>query len=329
MKGIDQYTETNINNIRTLLENNKSKKYLQGFVNHLRLTKSETTTYNYVRHIIDFMDSIDNKALNEIKYDDYISYESKFLSYSSSYKIVKHSALKAFSEYLFITKKNKTNYMENVKAPKASQSVETIEKRENNYLDYDQVHRLFNQVEHGIGSHRARKRQKDWETRDMAIIVTLVNTGMRCSALYKLDVSDINFETHEIMVKEKGKVQMYYLNDLVIDAIQKWLVDREKLLDGVEEDALFISNQKQRMCIKAISNITQKYGRYIKEGVNLTPHKLRATFGTQVYAATGDLYLTQQAMGHSNANTTAIYIRGQKKASKIKAAEAMSQFCAG
>lgn len=327
MKGIQQYTEANNNSIRTLLENNESKNYLQGFANHLRLTKSETTTYNYVRHIIDFMDSIGNKQLSKITYDDYISYESKFLSYSSSYKIVKHSALKAFSEYLFITKMNQINYMENVKAPKASQSVETIEKRENNYLDYDQVKRLFMTVENGIGTHRARERQKDWETRDMAIIVTLVNTGMRCSALYKLDVDDINFETQEIMVKEKGKVQMYYLNDLVIDAIKKWLVDRESLLGNAEEDALFISNQKHRMSIKAISNITQKYGKYIKEGVKLTPHKLRATFGTQVYAATGDLYLTQQAMGHSNAATTAIYIRGQQKASKIKAAEAMQMFC--
>lgn len=326
MKGIEQYTNNNNALLSKLLVNN-NRTYLAGFVNHLRLTKSELTTYNYVRHIIDFMDFINNKPLSEIKYDDYISYENLFLSYSSSYKIVKHSALKAFSEYLFITKMNQINYMENVKAPKASQSVETIEKRENNYLDYEQVHQLLMNIKNGTGSRQAKLRQKNWETRDMAIIVTLVNTGMRCSALYKLDVDDINFETQEIMVKEKGKVQMYYLNDLVVDAIKKWLVDRESLLGNVEEDALFISNQKRRMSIKAISNITQKYGKYIKEGVKLTPHKLRATFGTQVYAATGDLYLTQQAMGHSNAATTAIYIRGQQKASKIKAAEAMQAFC--
>lgn len=327
MNGIEEYTNHNNNLLLNILSQNKNRTYLKGFINHLRLTKSELTTYNYVRHIIDFMNFINDKSLKEIDYNDYISYENLYLSHSSSYKIVKHSALKAFSEYLFLTGMNQINPMENVKAPKATQSVETVEKRENNYLDYDQVKRLFMTVENGIGTHKARERQKDWETRDMAIIVTLVNTGMRCSALYKLDVDDINFETQEIMVKEKGKVQMYYLNDLVIDAIKKWLVDRESLLGNVEEDALFISNQKQRMSIKAISNITQKYGKYIKEGVKLTPHKLRATFGTQVYAATGDLYLTQQAMGHSNAATTAIYIRGQQKASKIKAAEAMQAFC--
>ena len=327
MKGIEEYTKHNNSAIDTILENNKSKNYLQGFANHLKLNKSETTTYNYIRHIIDFMNFCDNKPLSELEYSDYIAYENKYIEKTSSYRIVKHSALKAFSEYLFISKKNSADVMDGVKAPKSTQSVETIEKRENNYLDYDQVQRLFTTVQNGTGTHKARARQKDWETRDMAIIMTLVNTGMRCSALYKLDVDDINFETQEIKVKEKGKVQMYFLNDLVLDAIKKWLVDREVLLGGTEEDALFISNQKKRMCTKAISNITQKYGKYIKEGVKLTPHKLRATFGTQVYKATGDLYLTQQAMGHSNTNTTAIYIRGQQKESKIKAAQAMQAFC--
>lgn len=327
MKGIDEYTQHNNEAIETLLTNNADKDYLRGFASHLRLTKSETTTYNYLRHIIDFMNFCNNKPLNELEYIDYISYENAFMDSTSSYRIVKHSALKAFAEFLFVSKKNLANVMDGVRAPKMSQSVETIEKRENNYLDYDQVKRLFLTVENGIGSPKARAKQKDWRTRDVAIVTTLVNTGMRCSALYKLDVDDIDFESQEIRVKEKGKVQMYYLNDLVIDAIKNWLVDREALLGDVEESALFISNQRQRMCTKAISNITQKYGKYIKEGVKLTPHKLRATFGTQVYAATGDLYLTQQAMGHSNTATTSIYIRGQHKESKIKAAQAMQAFC--
>ena len=327
MKGIEEYNQKNNSLIQAIISNNPDKKYLQSFANHLKLNKSETTTYNYIRHIVDFMESVNNKPLSELEYTDYIDYENKFSDKTSSYRIVKHSALKAFSEFLFISKKNPVDVMDGVKAPKATQSVETIEKRENNYLNYDQTQRLLATVENGIGSHKARARQKDWETRDKAIIATLVNTGMRCSALFKLDVSDINFETREFYIKEKGKVQMYYLNDNVEEAIKAWLVDREKLLGNVEEDALFISNQRRRMSLKAISDVTIKYGQYIKEGVHVSPHKLRATFGTQVYSATGDLYLTQQAMGHSSTTTTSIYIRGQKKESKIKAAQAMQEFC--
>lgn len=327
MKGIDQYTKMNNSRIDKIISENTTKSYLQGFVNHLKLTKSETTTCAYLKHIIDFMNYCGNKSLNELEYTDYISYENQFDSCTSSYRIVKHSALKAFSDYLYISKKNPVNVMEGVKAPKSRQSVDTIAKREQNYLNHDQTQILLSTVEAGIGSSRAKARQAEWRTRDIAIVTTLVNTGMRVSALYKMDVNDINFESHEILIKEKGKVQMYYLNEIVEETIKNWLVDRERLLDGVEEDALFISNRRQRMSLKTISDITTKYGEHVKEGVHLTPHKLRATFGTQVYAATGDVYLTQQAMGHSNANTTSIYIRGQKKESKIKAAQAMQAFC--
>lgn len=327
MKGLEQYDKRNNHLIEGLLASNANRPYLNGFVNHLKLTKSELTTYNYLRHIIDFMDS-NEKEMSELRYDDYISYESKFLSCSSSYKIVKHSALKAFSEYLFISGMNPINAMENVKAPKSTQSVEAVAKRENNYLNPEEVHNLLRVVAVGAGNANARHKQAAWRTRDKAIIYTLLATGMRSSALYKLDVDDINFTTGEIMVKEKGKVQLHILDADTLDIIRDWLVDREKFLEGKEESALFISNRRTRMTQQAISNLTQKYGENVKD-IHLTPHKLRATFGTQVYAATGDLYLTQQAMGHSNANTTAIYIRGQKRASKEKASGVMHEMLFG
>ena len=317
MKGTQVYTDKNNQLVKGLLDTNSHRPYLNGFVNHLKLTKSELTTYNYLRHIIDFCNSVD-KDVSEINYDDYICYENKYSSCSSSYKIVKHSALKAFSEYLFITGMNKINSLENVKAPKATQSVEAIEKRENNYLDPEEVHKLLRIVNVGTGNSNARHKQAVWRTRDKAIIYTLLATGMRSSALYKLDVDDVNFVTGEIMVKEKGKVQLHILDADTLDIIKDWLIDREKFLDGKEEPALFISNRRTRITQQAISNLTQKYGENVKD-IHLTPHKLRATFGTQVYAATGDLYLTKEAMGHSNTRTTEIYIRGQRKASKEKA----------
>lgn len=323
MKGLEQYTQKNLKMVNSLINKNEDKPYLTGFMVHLQMNKSELTTYNYLRHIIDFMNSIDNKELNKINYNDYIIYENKFVNATSSYRIVKHSALKAFSSYLFISKLSNVDVLEDAKAPRACTSVETIERRENNYLNKDETEKYLATIKEGIGSHKAKERQKEWKSRDIAIVTTLLNTGMRCSALYKLDVDDINFDTKEIKVKEKGKIQMYYLNDHVCDALKNWLQDRRKYVNN--EPALFISNQRRRLSLKAISNITEKYGKPVKD-IHLTPHKLRATFGTQVYAASGDLYLTKEAMGHSNTSTTEIYIRGQHKESKIKAAQYMQSF---
>ncbi|MBQ3222624.1 MAG: tyrosine-type recombinase/integrase, partial [Clostridia bacterium] len=34
------------------------------------------------------------------------------------------------------------------------------------------------------------------------------------------------------------------------------------------------------------------------------PHKLRSTFGTNLYHETGDIYLVADVLGHSDVNTT-------------------------
>ena len=40
---------------------------------------------------------------------------------------------------------------------------------------------------------------------------------------------------------------------------------------------------------------------------NISPHKLRTTFGNTLYNETGDLYLTATALGHESVNTTSKY----------------------
>jgi integrase/recombinase XerC len=47
--------------------------------------------------------------------------------------------------------------------------------------------------------------------------------------------------------------------------------------------------------------MVHKYTNKIKD---VSPHKLRATFGTSLYVATKDIYLVADALGHSNVDTT-------------------------
>ena len=37
---------------------------------------------------------------------------------------------------------------------------------------------------------------------------------------------------------------------------------------------------------------------------NISPHKLRSTYGTNLYRATGDIYLVADVLGHKDVNTT-------------------------
>ena len=100
--------------------------------------------------------------------------------------------------------------------------------------------------------------------------------------------------------------------------------DRIKFLRDENELALFISNRGTRMDQRSIDRVVSKYAQDI-EGKHITPHKLRATYGTQLYASTNDLYFVQSCMGHSNPKTTELYIRGQKDSSRKTASDIMSK----
>ena len=78
--------------------------------------------------------------------------------------------------------------------------------------------------------------------------------------------------------------------------------------------------------IKGMKNHLHHYFLSVNiDGKNITPHKLRATYGTQLYEKTGDLYMVQECMGHSSPKTTELYIRGKKSEFAKTASEIMSK----
>ena len=63
--------------------------------------------------------------------------------------------------------------------------------------------------------------------------------------------------------------------------------------------------QKKRISVRAVENMVKKYATSaapLKK--RLSPHKLRSTFGTNLYRETGDIYLVADVLGHADVNTT-------------------------
>ena len=50
--------------------------------------------------------------------------------------------------------------------------------------------------------------------------------------------------------------------------------------------------------------MVKKYAKKITTTKNITPHKLRSTYGTTLYQETGDIYLVADVLGHKDVNTT-------------------------
>ena len=52
----------------------------------------------------------------------------------------------------------------------------------------------------------------------------------------------------------------------------------------------------------------------------ISPHKLRSTFGTNLYQETGDIYLVADVLGHADVNTTRKHYAAMTDAHKREAA---------
>lgn len=321
--GLQEFNKKYINKINRVLKDQPD--YIAGFVNYMSNT-ALTTKYVYTLDVINFIKKV-NKPIDELTFDDFSNYISS-LEYkengeliTSSYRIKVYSALRKFNTYLYVTKKIPENYMLCINKPKKSESQTTIQKREKGFLTENEVCEYIHTIKIN-NVNRYRQVGHIWNQRDMAIIKVFLNTGIRCSALSKLDISSIDFENKTLIVTDKGgKVNEHDLTDSVVEELKEWInIRRNEIKDDC--NALFISNRRRRMDTNSIYNVVKKYSKDIR-GKNITPHKLRATYGTQLYDATRDIYFVQDCMGHSDPKTTELYVRGKeevrKKASDIMA----------
>ena len=323
-RAVQQYEEK----IRNICDKNTDKPYLSTFVNYLMASeKSYSTIFNYIFHIADFLNEL-NKPIEEITMDDYTSYMLKHEELTSSYRIVKYTAISSFSKYLFCTEKIRKDFMANVARPKFIETQKTVEKREKGFLTANEIQQLLRNIENGIGNEKSLWFQHEYRARDMAIVMVFLTTGIRESALCNMDVEDIDFENNMIIVTDKGdKVNTHIIPSETKKILKIWLEKRTEILTKAKrtkETALFISNEKKRISVGAVRNIVKKYSSTIT-GKNITPHKLRATYATMLYNATKDIEFVRGQMNHSSVVTTQRYIRGNGKANKQKAADIMSE----
>jgi len=175
-------------------------------------------------------------------------------------------------------------------------------------MEIDEVRRMLDIVENGEGVSAHQKKYNDnTRVRDMAIISLFLGTGIRVSELVGIDIDDIDFDINAFHITRKGGNEaILYFPDEVADALKAYLDIRNEMeVDEGSENALFISLKRQRMGVRAVENMVKKYATLaapLKK--KLSPHKLRSTFGTNLYHETGDIYLVADVLGHSDVNTT-------------------------
>ena len=212
----------------------------------------------------------------------------------------KISSLKSFYNYFFRTEKLTTNPAALVRLPK-------LHDKEIIRLDVDEVALLLDAVEQGEGLTEKQKAfHKRTRLRDLALLTLLLGTGIRVSECVGLDINDVDFKNGGIHIHRKGgKEVTVYFGSEVENALQDYLDERFGIIpEEGSEQALFLSMQRKRMNVRSVENLVKKYARIVTPLKKITPHKLRSTYGTNLYRETGDIYLVADVLGHSDVNTT-------------------------
>ena len=212
----------------------------------------------------------------------------------------KISSLKSFYNYFFLTEKLSTNPAALVRLPK-------LHDKEIIRLDVDEVALLLDAVEQGEGLTEKQKAfHNRTRLRDLALLTLLLGTGIRVSECVGLDINDVDFKNGGIHIHRKGgKEVTVYFGSEVENALQDYLDERFGIIpEEGSEQALFLSMQRKRMNVRSVENLVKKYAHIVTPLKKITPHKLRSTYGTNLYRETGDIYLVADVLGHSDVNTT-------------------------
>lgn len=290
------------------IENRTSSRTRLGYARDIK------TFYNFLcsecpqfrgRKPVDItLDDISRIEAEDIEeYLEYLKYyEKDGKVYTNGERAIKRklSALRVFYAYLYKNDRITSNPAEKVDMPKIHGKTITR-------LDTNEVADFLDAVEYGdhLTEHQQAYHAKT-KVRDLAILTLMLGTGIRVSECVGIDLNDVDFNNSRVKVTRKGGYESYvYFGDEVTDALTAYLEERKHIepVSG-HENALFLSSQRKRMSVRSVEMLVKKYSEGVIPMKHITPHKLRSTYGTELYRETGDIYLVADVLGHSDVNTT-------------------------
>lgn len=311
--------ETN-EKIRTLIRKKLDKDpQLKGFFLDMNSSGLEMKTcYSYISMVSHFLREV-KIPLSEITAQDINQFISSLKKGDKpqTYLRTIWYCFNRYFDYLMRMGEVEENVMQKVIKPKTKPNREI----KRTYLTPDEYKLLLNAAKEDVD---------DWQSaRNTAIIRILIETGIRVSALTEINVTDILPKQHAIRITDKeNKTTDYPISIEIMKDLVAWFKQRQ-LTKGkqLNEPALFLSKKGGRLQAEGVREIFVRYKDAVP-GKHITPHKLRASFATNLYNQTGDIRLVQEAMNHAKIATTELYIQSDGRNRK-KAADIMSQLLKG
>lgn len=142
-------------------------------------------------------------------------------------------------------------------------------------------------------------------TRNRAIFLVFLDTGLRLSELANISLKDIDFNSGSVIVLGKGaKERRVRLGTTALKAVLKYLLLRDD-----QHEALWVTEERRPITAYGIQiMIDRLFKRAEITGVKTGAHTIRHTAAINYLRNSGDQFTLQIMLGHSSLNMTRRYV---------------------
>lgn len=146
--------------------------------------------------------------------------------------------------------------------------------------------------------------------RDLAIAALFLGTGIRVSECAGVNLNDLNLKEAILDVTRKGgQKDSVPIAPWTLSYIKNYkAIRKDRYRADRKENAFFLTmyhGKTKRITSNAIERLINKYSAAF--GHPLTPHKLRHTLASELYAVTKDQVLVAQQLGQKGTSATDLY----------------------
>jgi integrase/recombinase XerD len=181
----------------------------------------------------------------------------------------------------------------------------------------EEVEQLLKACDHCREARTEQRRkftmQRATAKRDKAIMLALLDTGLRASELCALRICDVELKSGRVTVRpgeqgkaKGGKGRSVYLGRVARRSVWRYLAERE---DGEDPEApLFVGKFNRPLNRDALRQMIKYLGE--KAGVkHCHPHRFRHTFAITYLRSGGDIFTLKSLLGHGSLEMVEHYAR--------------------
>lgn len=221
-------------------------------------------------------------------------YDKRLAGWKASTFSNQYRALKSFLSWCVKQGHLDIHPMQGIERPR-------IEKTLPRRISLDQARRVLDFAFHGPSVYRFER------YRNRALLGVMIYAGLRAAETLNLLMTDVDLANSTIHVRcgKGAKDRLVPIGSTLRAYLLEYLKDRERA--GKRSAFLFTPvRQDQGLAMSGLKRIIDRIRK--RSGVEFSAHRLRHTFATLMLEGGCDLFSLQKMMGHSDIQTTTIYL---------------------